>query len=549
MKRKRLLILSWPTLLAIIGGVAAVILLWRVVLKTTVELKPAPGGIYTEGVAGNPGAINPLFSSFNDVDKDLVALIFSGLTKLGKGGEILPDLAESWDIGGNGRVYTFHLRQGVKWHDGVPFTAEDVLFTIKAIQDPGFQGSPDLALLWRGVEVKEIDDYTVQFTLAAPHAPFLAYTTQGIVPAHLLQGLTASQLVESPFNAKAVGTGPFIIKEASIEGVLLASNPDYFLGQPYLSAIGIKFYPDDEAALTALTQKRIDGLLLRPGIGNGGLSEKLKGRKGLAVRSAQRPTYNLVFFNLKSPLFQDKTVRQALLYGLDRNKIIAEALGGQGVISDSPIDSQSWAYEPQIKSYSYDPQRAETMLDAAGWKRGTTGFREKDGTEFRFSLLTNNDPRRVKTGEEVVRQWRRLGIRVDLQASGSTGLFQNFLIPRQFQAILFGLDPGYDPDGYSAWHSSQASTDGFNIASYSNGEVDNLLQRARQTTDMAERTKLYRQFQDIFAEEVPSILLYYPTYLYAQDKKVKGVSLGTLYEPSSRYSNVKDWYIKTKKAS
>ena len=504
------------------------------------------GGTYVEGVSGQPVNINPLFCYFNDVDKDLVALIFSGLTRLNEKGEVIPDLAESWEISPDGRQYTFHLRKGVLWHDGWPFTADDVLFTVGAIQDPGFPGVPDFVLLWNGVSVEKVDDFTVIFTLESAYAPFLSYTTLGILPRHILGTTTAKELADSPFNVSPIGTGPFKFKEATVESILLESNQDYYLAKPYLSNIELKLYPDYQTGLAALRRKEIHGQLLYPLASREELAE-IRQNKDVIIYTAHRASYAVVYLNLSSPLFRDKAVRQALLYYLDRKKIITESLAGQGLIANSPIVSATWAYDPEVKKYDYDPDKASSLLTEAGWIRGEGGVWEKGGTKLGFSLLTNSDKVRVAVAEGVVRQLRKAGIAVELSSSGFSSLLQGYLLPRKYEGILYGWDTGYDPDGYPAWHSSQIGEDGFNLAGFSNGRADELLEQARQTTDEVERKELYGEFQALFAEEVPSLLLYYPIYTYVIDETVNGVRLGVLFEPSSRFSNVTEWYMKTKR--
>ena len=538
--------IRWPTLVALSGCFLGVAFLVSVAFTAGSELKPTFGGTYVEGVSGHPMVINPLFCHFNEVDKDLVALIFSGLTKLDERGKVIPDLAESWEISEDGRQYTFQLRQGVQWHDGVPFTADDVIFTVRAIQDPDLPGIPDLALLWENVSAEKIDDSTVRFTLYSVYAPFLTYTTLGILPSHCLSETPAKELADSPFNASPIGTGPFKFKQATLESVLLESNPDYFLAKPYLSNIELRFYPDYQTGLAALKRNDIQGQLLHPVISREELSE-LRQNEDVSIYTAHRASYAVIFLNNTSPLFQDKAVRQALFHYLDRRKIVTEPLTGQGLIANSPIVSATWAYDPLVKKYDYDPDKASSLLEGAGWERGESGIWEKEGTRFSFSLLTNDDKTRVAVAEEIARQLRSAGIDVELSASGSSGLLQTYLLPRQYEAILYGWDTGYDPDCYSAWHSSQINEDGFNLACFSDAKADKLLEQGRQVTDETERRTLYSEFQALFAEEVPSLLLYYPTYTYVVDNAVKGVRLGILFEPSSRFSNVTEWYIETRR--
>lgn len=539
--------LRWQTLIAI-AGCGLVLLVLGYVANTSIgELRPDFGGTYVEGIVGSPMALNPLLCQFNDADKDLVALIFSGLTRLDERGEVVPELAEGWEVSADGRTYTLYLRRNVLWHDGAPFNADDVVFTVRLLQDPAFPGLPDLQKFWKRVSVKKLGDLTVEFTIPEPFAPFLAYADIGILPAHTLTGTPAAELGTSPFNARPVGTGPFMIKEASLKSVVLEAHSSYYRGAPYISQLVVKFYPDYPTAINALRMKQIQGLLLWPDEADAQMLSILAENKDLRFYTAQRPSYTAVFLNNKRFPFTDKAVRQALLYALDREQILDGPAEGQGILADSPILSGTWAFSPEVRRYEQDLDQARALMESAGWRRSGRGQWEKDGKPLKFSLMTNLDRTRVKIGEELVRQWRRFGVQVELSASGDMGLIENFLKPRRFDAILYGLDTGSDPDPYSAWHSSQGDGPGLNLASYADPQMDSILERARRTPQRDERTALYGEFQRLFAEGVPSILLYYPRYTYVVDRSVQGIEPGTLFEPSSRFGRVSEWYVKTKR--
>lgn len=538
--------IRWRQVALILASILVLLSLWYITSLPVKEVRADYGGTFVEGVAGRPGAINPLLSQFNDVDRDLAALIFPGLTRLNERGEITADLAERWGISLDGRSYTFYLRPRVVWHDGTPFNADDVLFTVDVLKSPDFPGVRELASLWKNVSATKVDDLTVTLTLKSPYSPFLAHTSLGILPSHILSKTPVKGLKDSTFNTSPVGAGPFRFKEATAERVIMESNPAYFGGRPYLSAIEVRFFPDYSSALSALERREIHGLLPRKWLSEEEMNRLTENDK-VNLYVSQRTSYTILFLNLKFPLFKDKTVRQALLYGLDRERLVGSALGGQGMVAQSPIAPGTWAHEGSIKRYEFNQEKARALLDEAGWRQAEGSMvREKDGTQFRFSLLTNDDKSRIAVGEEIVRQWRRLGIRPELSASGPTRLFRDFLIPRSYQAVLYGLDVGPDPDPYPVWHSSQITETGFNFASFSHEKADALLENARQTVSLAGRAKLYGEFQAIFADEVPSILLYYPTYTYAVDTAVKGVNVGVLFEASSRFAGMKDWYLRTK---
>ncbi|HLB11502.1 MAG TPA: ABC transporter substrate-binding protein [Dehalococcoidia bacterium] len=497
-----------------------------------------------EGIVGSPMYINPLLAGFNEADKDLAYLVFSGLTGINEKGEPRPDLAAGWTVSPDGLVYTFQLRTGVTWHDGTPFSAQDVIFTIQTIQTPDFPGSPDLAGAWKGVKPDKVDDLTVRFTLQEASGPFLAQTAIGILPAHILSKVPAAELTKTPFNLNPVGTGPFRVQEASVQSVVLEANPSFYQKPLYLSRITFLFFPAQEALAKALKEKRVSGAPLRSPSASD--LSALETDQTMRLYRGARFSYELVFFNLSDPLLKEREVRQALAYATDRQKIVQNDAEGQGIPADGPLLPGTWAYDNGAKKYDYSLDRARSLLDGAGWKAGPDGFRDKGGTKLKLSLFTDNSPRRVKIIEELSRQWERLGVKVEIGSSGASGLVQNFLLPRRYQAALLGLVLGPDPDPYPTWHSSQREGPGYNFSGLNDSRIDDLLLRARKSHDQAERAKLYGEFQKAFAEEVPSLLLYYPYHYYVLNKEIKGVELGNLFEGSDRFRNITSWYIKTK---
>jgi peptide/nickel transport system substrate-binding protein len=537
--------IRWQAVIAVIGVILVVVLVGYLAYTTTTVIAPDVGGTYVEGLAGHPSYINPILCQYNQVDSDLVSLIFSGLADINERGEIVADLARDWDVSDDGLVYTFYLRRDVLWHDGEPFTADDVTFTIEAIQNEDYQGSGDLAKLWRTVAVEKINDYTVSFTLQAPLAVFLDYTTIGVLPRHLLADVPASELPRDQFNVRSVGTGMFKMEEVSGEHVILEANPDYYGEEPLLSRIEFKFYPDYQSIFTAYQQGEVMGV-------SQVLPEDLpqvRREENLRLYSTRLSGYTLVFLNLDSPKFEEKEVRQALLWAIDRQRIIDQVLDGQGVVAHSTIMPSSWAHNENVFQYGYDPARARELLADAGWVDGNNdGVREKEDTTLDFVLLTNRDPLRRQMVEEIARQLWEVGIRVVPDVQDGSWVVSEALGQRRFDALLYGFgNLPRDPDPYPMWHSEQIGGDGQNYAGLQNVDMDQLLEQARQSNDRGERAELYRDFQDLFAEEVPSLLIYYPIYNYGVDEMVKGVQLSPMTDPGDRFRTIAQWYIKTRR--
>jgi peptide/nickel transport system substrate-binding protein len=548
--------IAWQGSLAFLGIALILVILFQMASTAPVEVTtvtvPIAGGTYIEGVLGYSETINPILApsmiSANPVDQDLSALVFDGLAVLDETGQVSPSLATGWEVSEDGSVYEFHLRRDVVWHDGAPFTAADVAFTVQAMQDPNFQGDPSLGELWRNVTVEQLDNYTVRFTLEEPFPSFLQYTTIGLLPAHLLSNVAAADLPSHAFSTRnPTGTGMFMLESVSPDRVVLVSNPNYWKAKPYLERIEFWFYANWEGLLEDYERGAIQGF--HPP--NLQALESLVGIPSLQLYSAQSAGYGLVYLNLgreSLPFFQAREVRQALLYALDREALIAQVLGGQGLVADSPILPTTWAYDASVRQYGYDPERAIGLLDASGWMDSDGDLiRDRDGVELAFTLLTNDDPTEVQMAEEIARQWRVVGVDVTIRSVSSESAVY-FVRNRNFDSALVAIELTGDPDPYPLWHSTQAEN-GQNFAGFANAEADAVMEEARLTTDTERRLELYYRFQQIFAEEVPSLLIYYPIYTYAVDIQVQDVQLSPMLHTSDRFRNIESWYVQTEETT
>jgi len=540
--------IRWQLLIALVGIAFLSVVLGFLALSTTFEERPDYGGTYTEGVAGRPNAINPIFSQYNDVDRDLTSLIFTGLTRADESGTLKPDLASRWTISPDGLIVTFALRTDVRWHDGVRLTADDVLFTIHAIQDPAYKAPPDLAAFWRTVAVTETDASTIRFQLTEAYAPFMDYTTIGILPAHLLKDVPPGELFQNQFNRHPVGTGPFQLTELTGDHAFLDVNPYFYDQRPYLSRIQFKFYPDYESIFAAYNREEVEGIshILTPNL------SKAESLNRLKLYNARLAGYTLVLLNLSKAPFQDKQIRQAFLSAIDRQHLINDVLQGQGLPAASPIEPGTWAYDNALNPYPYDVEKAKTLLDAAGWKDlNGDGVREKDQQVLAFGLTTTDDPTRVAIANEIAKMWQAIGVKAAVQPVPASLLVQNVLRPRQFDTVLYEWRTlSNDPDQYENWHQTQIPSGtvlGQNYSGLDDRDLSEVLEAARKTNDQGKRTDLYRQFQELFADRVPGLLLFYPVYTYGVDSRVRGVQLAPMLVPSDRFRNVAQWYLKTKR--
>jgi len=540
--------IRWQILLIILGVVLVGILLTYLATNYTTVLRPGRGGTYVEGIAGSPGYLNPLLSGYNEVDRDICALIFNGLTRLNGQGEVEADLARGWEVTDDGLTYTFHLRSNAYWHDGTLVTADDVIFTIGLLQDPDFPGPPDLGSnVWQTVTVEKVDRRTVRFTLSEPYAPFLDCTTVGILPAHLLKGTRAADLPAAEFNLNPVGSGPFQLAEIDVEGetitaMVLERSSRSYRTRPYLDRVQLRFYPSHQAVLNAYEAGEIEGIAqITP-------SDLPRARAfpGLNLFSAQIAEQGLVFLNLRRSelsFFQEAEVRQALLYALDRQQIIDDVLNGQAVIAHSPLIPGTWAYKDDVPRYEHDPARANELLNEAGWmpSQAEGGVRRKGGQRLAFTLLTSSEPERVEVAKTLARQWAAIGVTVTVETASPLEVRET-LEKREFEAILVHVSLPGDPDPYPFWHETQVEH-GQNYAGFEHRRISEVIEQARRIVNRERRRELYDEFQEIFAQEVPALLLYVPVYTYGVDERIHDLQIAPLASPSDRFRTISDWWI------
>lgn len=520
------------------------VLIYFNVIKNLIDV-PKDGGEFTEGVIGSPLYLNPLLA-YTDVDIDLTRLIFSGLLKYNEKLELVPDLAEKYEISPDQKTYTFYLKKNVKWHDNENLTASDVVFTFNNILDPDYK-SP-LFRTFSSVTAEKLDDYTVKFTLKEPYAAFLNLLTVGIIPQHLWYDIPAINAKLATLNQKPIGSGPFkfksLIKEKTgiIKAYTLEKNKNYYSKIPYLNKIIFKFFPDYESAVNALINKNIDNISFLP-------KENLKkiSKRELNIYNLPLSQYTALFFNQKNnKLLEDKKIREALTYAIDKNKILEDVLQNQGQKIDGPILPGFLGYNQNLTIYEYNPQKAIELLINAGWTLSGEIFKKKD-EELKISLTAVEQAENIKVANLLKEFWTSIGVNVDLQLIPADRMEKEIIDPRNYQALLYGEIIGYESDLYSFWHSSQKEAPGVNLANYVNRKADQLLEEARLTNDPAIRSQKYQEFQNILIADLPAIFLYSPSYTYPVNKKIKGLNVQRIALPADRLSNIENWYIKTKK--
>lgn len=518
-------------------------------LKTTV-VAPAYGGSFSEAIVGSPQYINPVLSQANDSDRDVTEMVFSGLTKYNSKGEIVANLAEKYSIGDNGKLYEFFLRKDIKWHDGESFTADDVMFTINTIQNPDFR-SP-IRASWIGVEVEKVDDYTIKFKLKNAYAPFLANTTTGIIAKHIWEKIQPADFSLVPQNLEPIGTGSYKLNkikkdnEGFVSYIELKAFGDYNSGlRPFINEINLYFYPDEETAIKAYNRGQVDNFSLIS-IKNKSL---LKGETRSNIEKLNLPRYFAVFFNQsKSTALSDKVVRQALNYATNKKQIIEDVLDGDGQQVDSPIPAGVWGHADDLKIYDFAQEHAKNILEAARWKDADNdGYREKGIEKLEIELVTTELKELQQVANILQEQWSKIGVKTNVKIMDIGGIQQEYIRPREYQALLFGEVLGLDPDPFSFWHSSQKKDPGLNLSLYDNKKVDNLLRDARQILEPELRLEKYKDFQQLVIDDAPAVFLYGSYQIYLISKKIQGFENENIVLPSKRFADIESWYIKTQR--
>lgn len=535
--------------LLVIFIISAGVFLYKINDRISVVV-PDRGGSLKEGIVGTPRFINPLLA-ISDADRDMTALIYSGLMRPDNKGGLMLDMAEKYEISEDGLEYTFTLKPDLEWHDGKSITSDDIIFTVEQAKDPLLK-SPKRAG-WEGVSIERIGDRTVKFILEKPYTPFLENTVMGILPSHLWKTSSCELMTFSEFNTNPVGSGPYKIdsidKDSSgiVEAYNLKSNKKFALGQPYIKKIAMKFYPSEEKLLEAYKNGEVGSI---SGITPQSLEEIKKENSALKIFSL--PRIFGVFFNQNSAeVLSKKEIREALNLATDKKKIIGEALKGLGAEIDSPIPPGVLGAVKNEEIFSLE--KARELLTKNGWKLNQeSGIMEKKINKqilkLEFSLSTSDVPELKQAAEIIKSMWEQLGARVEIKTFEIGDLNQNVIRPRKYDALLFGEVVGRDPDPFVFWHSSQRNDPGLNIALYANISADKLLERARTVSDEEERKEIYEDFQNEIRKDIPAVFLYSPYFVYIMPDSIKGLeNLQSVITSSERFSQIHKWFIQTDK--
>jgi peptide/nickel transport system substrate-binding protein len=484
-----------------------------------------PANRLVVGMEREPATLDPRFA-MDAASSRAIQLLFNGLVQKDSGSRLVPDLAESWETP-DPRIYRFHLRRGVRFHDGQELTAADVKFTFDSIRDPALR-SP-LAGSYKIIRAIEAPEpYTVTFNLSEPFAPFLVNMTTGIVPKH------AVEAQGSDFAVHPVGTGPFLLKKwARDEEMSFKAFDAYFEGRPRLDELVFRIIPDDTIRYLELKKGSLDFAQnnLPPDVVAG-----IEQEEGLKVLKSPGTNYEYIGFNLQDPYCRRIEVRQAVAYALDIPLMIRHILKGLGTEATGVLYPGHWAYNPDVPRYEHNPERARELLDRAGFPPGEDGYR------FTLEYKTTQADLSRRKGEVIQEQLAAAGIRVRLASYEWSAFFAD-IRSGNFQLYSLQWVGVTEPDiYYYLFHSTSVPPEGANRGRYMNPDLDRLIEAGRSTLDVQQRRAIYRKIQEIVAGDLPYISLWYNDNVAVMKENLEGY---VLY-PAGDFRALKDvWWGKS----
>jgi peptide/nickel transport system substrate-binding protein len=510
--------------------------------------RPTAGGVYREGILGSFNNANPLFVS-SPVDASVSELLFSGLFKQAPNGDLKPELALDVIIDETGRQYDVTLRDDVLWHDGARFSADDVVFTYQTIQNPNVKSS--IRNNWVGVTVEKVDEFQVRFLLPSALSSFQYSLVNGIVPKHVLSEIDPEDLRSSNFNTvEPVGTGPFKMRRLEVLGndletrrerIALQQNPTYFKGKVALDGIVVQSYRSEEAMVQDFQEQSIQAM-----VGLNSVPDFIAEDENIRLLEAPLTSAVMVFFNTSTPILQDVAVRKALVRATDV-EAVRGSLGFEAIAVDSPFLKNHFAYNPENVQFPYDPLVAQQELEAAGWVLNENGVRVKDGVELRIRLVSQSLSEYASIAQRLQRDWGLVGVQVEAVLQPEQDIQLNAISRHDYDALLYGIAIGYDPDVFAFWHSSQAPVTAqsrLNLSEFSNAIADEALEAGRTRIDEELRRVKYDPFLSVWRDEAPAIGLYQPRFVMVVRGTLDGFEGGQFTRAVNRFYAVENWKVR-----
>ncbi len=546
----RRFVFGWILLFALLIG--GVIYQFTTMSQYYQTLRPVPGGIFTEGVVGAFTDANPLYAT-GPVDGAVSRLIFAGLLKYDQSNKLVGDLAQSWTLDDKSTTYTVTLRPNLVWQDGQPLTAQDVVFTYETIQNPDAK-SP-LFASWQGIKVVATDDRTITFTLPNVLASFPYSLTNGLIPKHLLASTPVSQLRASRFNTVfPVGAGPFSWDQIEISGdtpetregtIALVPNSHYHDGVPRLQRFVIRSFLDESRMIQSFDRHELTAMS-----GLEALPDTFAKDTSVHEHSVPIAGEVMVFFKTSQAPLDDAKVRQALVQSVNQAALI-KGLGYPVVAAKEPLLSIHIGFDKTAAELPFDITAANKSLDDDGWVKDKDGVRVKNGKILQFGLSSQSGSEYAYVTQRLQAAWAAIGVKVSVQLQSDEDL-QATVATHSYDALLYGISIGPDPDVFAYWHSSQAdlrAANRVNFSEYKSAVADKALEAGRTRTDPMLRAVKYKPFLDAWRADAPALALYEPRYLYVTRGILAGFDPLTINTVDDRYNNVQNWMIRQARVS
>lgn len=497
------------------------------------------GGALNYGEYGRPATLDPITSN-EMISLRITELIFNGLVGINERQEIVPELAERWDISRDGRVYTFFLRKDVTWHpregEGAKqLTADDVIFTYNVMKHP--RTITPLKVRYEFIErVEKLDDYSVRFTLKRPILNALAKFSFKIIPQHGPRNPFLTR--EDPFVQHPIGTGPYILQSVTGDReIVLVANDNYFKGRPHLDRFVAKPFADQNIMTQALMFNAIDMIVLV----NPRDIPEIQGDKRFILQPYNALSYSFFGYNMRDQLLSDKRVRKAFTYAVNRQEMLDSFFNGQGTIISGPFAPGSWAYNLDVQPAPYDPQKARELLREAGYAPGADGIMQKGGQRLSLSLKVpiEKESEAVKRVVLAFKNYlKAIGVEVRVEFKEWQAWKEDVFLDNDFDIIFASWVFDDSADISSLFHSGEIGPWKNNFGGYSNPEVDALINESKLTLDHEKRRTINRKLHALLAEENPYTFLWTLTNYTAYHKKVRRVAI----HPYKFFSFADEWF-------
>lgn len=511
-------------------------------------VQPKEGGTYSEGIIGGFTNANPMYAS-SSVDSSVSKLVFSSLLKYDDSGNLVGDLAESWTADERDRVYTVNLKPDVYWHDGNKLTSKDVVYTYQLIQNP--ETKSYLNPSWRGIKVEALDESTIVFTLPSSLSSFQYSLTNGIVPEHVLSKISPGLLRSSNFNnVSPIGSGPFEFSKVEVvdnadngrqSRIALKSNESYYNGAPNIDTFIIRTYSNETQLIDAFTDKNVNAM-----VGLASIPDQFHENSEVKDYSITMLGQVMVFFKNDQDILKDKQVRKALVLGADKVDMLSK-IPYPLVLIDSPLLKSHVGYDKSLAQATNNQEEAGQILSSAGWiLNPETDIREKDGQKLSFRMYSQMTSEYSSVASSLQKQWKAIGVDMQVELLNDEDL-QGALALHSYDALLYGISVGSDPDVFAYWHSSQAdprSATRLNFSEYNSPKANNSLEAGRTRSDSRLRPVKYKPFLEAWNADNPALALYQPRMLYVVREPLYGFDIKVANTMSDRFTNVNKWMVR-----